>query len=102
MADYFLVTMARGRAWDYSRPRRSQDRWEEHAAFMDALVEDGLIVLGGPVGEGDGEEVLHVVNAENEATIRTRLAEDPWADDLLSVRSVQPWNVWLRAPGRPQ
>ncbi|MGZ8741092.1 MAG: YciI family protein [Gaiellaceae bacterium] len=98
MADYYLVKLARGAAWDHSRPRRNQARWDEHAAFMDALTAKGVVILGGPMGEGDGEDVLLVVNVENEAAIRARLADDPWANDLLTVKSVEPWSVWLRAP----
>ena len=97
MADYYLVKLARGPAWDHARARREQDGWEEHAAFMDALTEEGLIVLGGPVGDVDGEHTLHVVDIESEAAIRARLADDPWANDLLTIESVEPWWVWLRA-----
>lgn len=98
MADYYLVKLARGAAWDHSRPRRDQARWDEHAAFMDALVEEGAVILGGPVGEGDGEDVLLVADVESEAVIRARLGDDPWVDDLLTIKSVEPWSVWLRAP----
>ena len=100
MARYFLVARVRGPAWDYSRPRREQHGWGEHAAFMDALVEDGFVVLGGPVGEGDGEEALLVVDAESEADVRARLADDPWGEDMLATESVRPWSVWLGAPPR--
>jgi uncharacterized protein YciI len=98
VADYYLVTNARGPAWDYSRPRRKQDGWDEHAAFMDGLVADGFVVLGGPVGHGDGEATLIVVDADSEETVRARFAEDPWANHLLTVESVRPWSVWLRGP----
>jgi uncharacterized protein YciI len=64
---------------------------------MDALTEEGVIVLGGPVGDVDGEHTLHVVDIESEAAIRARLADDPWANDLLTIESVEPWWVWLRA-----
>jgi len=50
---YFAVFRERGSAWDASRPIRQQPRWDGHAAFMDALVDSGVIVLGGPLGEGD-------------------------------------------------
>ena len=99
MADYFLVTRARGRAWDWSRRRREQASWDEHAAFMDRLVDDGFVVLGGPVGDGDGERVLHVVRAGSEEEVRARLAEDPWGEDMLATVSIEPWSVWLRAEG---
>jgi uncharacterized protein YciI len=98
VADYFLVRRARGPAWDHSRLRREQPGWDEHAAFMDALAEEGIVVLGGPVGEGDGEDALLVVDLESEAAIRARLAGDPWSDDMLTIKSVEPWSVWLRTP----
>jgi uncharacterized protein YciI len=100
MADLYLVERAKGPAWDHSRGRREQARWDEHAAFMDALADEGFVLLGGPVGEGEGENVVLVIDAPDEATIHARLAEDPWPDDVLRTESVRPWSVWLRArPG---
>jgi uncharacterized protein YciI len=98
VADYYLVTEAKGPAWDHSKRRREQAGWDEHAAFMDALVEAGVVVLGGPLGEGDGEEVLLVAEVKSEAAIRARLADDPWMGDMLTIESVKPWSVWLRGP----
>ena len=100
MSDYYLVTLARGPAWDAARRRREQPGWDDHAAFMDALADGGFVVLGGPVGDVDGERVLLVVNAADEAAVRARLAEDPWADQVVRIERVEPWNVWLRAPDR--
>jgi uncharacterized protein YciI len=97
VADYFLVERAKGPAWDHSRPRREQQGWEEHAAFMDGLAEEGFIVLGGPIGEGDGENALLVVDAKDEAEVRARLANDPWPEELHATVSIQPWTVLLRA-----
>ena len=97
MTDYLLVRHVPGPAWDHSRPRREQAGWDEHAVFMDALAAEGVVVLGGPVGAGDGDYALLVVSAQDETAIRARLADDPWADTLLKVESVEPWSVWLRA-----
>jgi uncharacterized protein len=96
VAGYYLVERGKGPAWDHSRGRREQDGWDEHADFMDTLAEDGFVVLGGPMGEGDGENVLLVVEADGEATIHARLAEDPWPDELHTTVSVRPWSVLLR------
>jgi uncharacterized protein YciI len=98
VADYFLVERAKGPAWDHARRRREQDGWDAHAAFMDALAEEGVVVLGGPVGEGDGENALLIVDAKSEGVIRARLAEDPWTDDMVTIESVKPWSA---APGLP-
>lgn len=94
--NYYLVELAKGRRWDHSLGRREQAGWDEHAAFMDLLVEEGFVVLGGPVGEGDGENVLLVLDG-SEAEIRARLADDPWVDELLTIETVKLWSVWLRA-----
>ena len=67
---------------------------------MDGLTEEGLIVLGGPVGTGDGDYALLVLDAEDAGEVRARLSDDPWADGMLIVESVEPWSVWLR--GRPR
>jgi uncharacterized protein YciI len=73
---------------------REQDGWEEHARFMDGLVDSGFLLLGGPL-EGD-REVLHVVSASSENEIRHRLAEDPWtANGMLTTVSVERWTILL-------
>ena len=98
MGDYYLVERGKGPSWDHSRGRRDQAGWDEHAAFMDALVEDGFVILGGPVGEGDGETTMLVIDADSEETVRRRLGEDPWPEELLTIESIRPWSVWLRGP----
>lgn len=97
----FAVRLVHGPGWDASRPIREQDGWDEHAAFMDGLVDDGFVILGGPVGEGNPPaETLHAVEAADEEEIRARLARDPWARaGLLRVGSIEPWALWL--DGRP-
>jgi uncharacterized protein YciI len=61
---------------------------------MDALVDDGFILLGGPV-EGD-REVVHIVEAPSEEAIHERLAEDNWTQDgKLETVSVERWTVLL-------
>jgi uncharacterized protein YciI len=100
MADYFLVKRAHGPSWNTSRLRREQDGWPEHAAFMDELVAEGVVVLGGPVGDGDGHSALLVMEVKDEAEVRGRLANDPWGEDMLVTESIEPWSVFLRrTPG---
>jgi hypothetical protein len=36
-----------------------------------------------------GENALLIVDADSEADVRARLAEDPWADDMLTIESVR-------------
>lgn len=95
VSDCFLVERRDGPAYDRSRPRREQDGWAEHAAFMDGLAEEGFVVLGGPIGEGEGEGAMLVVRAPDEQAIRRRLAQDPWHETVLHAPSVRPWSVLL-------
>ena len=91
---YFAVTRRRGAAWDWSKPMEEQDEWAAHADYMDALVADGFIVLGGPLG--DLKRVLLVVQAESEEAVLERLAADPWVPmGLLEPESVEPWEIRL-------
>jgi uncharacterized protein YciI len=101
VADYFLVERAKGPAWDHSRPRREQAGWDAHAVFVDRLAEEGFVVLGGPIGAGDGDNALLIISAESEAAVRARLAEDPWTEEMLTIESVRPWSVWVRAGVQP-
>ena len=92
--ELYLVRVGRGGPWNWSREMREQELWTEHASFMNALVDDGFILLGGPV-EG-GREAFHVVDAASEEALRTRFAEDPWAlNEMLTVTSVERWTILL-------
>ena len=93
----FAVRLVHGPGWDASRPIRSQDGWDEHAAFMERLLADGTVILGGPLGDGaDGTEVLLVVEAADETELRARLGPDPWhVDGTLRIGRIQPWTLWL-------
>jgi hypothetical protein len=91
---YFAVREIRGGPWDFSRDLREQDGWEEHARFMDALVDDGFIVLGGPLA-GD-REILHAVCADSEAEVRERFAADNWIQDgHLTLGAIEAWTILL-------
>jgi hypothetical protein len=93
-AVFFAVRLERGGPWDWSRGLREQDGWEEHARFMDSLVEQGFIVLGGPLASERG--ILHAVSAPSEQVVRERLAEDSWAcAGMLTIRSIEPWTILL-------
>jgi len=90
----WVVRRRRGGLWDWSKTLREQEGWDEHAAFMDGLVEEGFIVLGGPL-EGD-REVLLAVDASSEEAVHERLAQDNWtANGMLRTVSVEGWTIFL-------
>jgi uncharacterized protein YciI len=89
-----VVYRERGGPWDWTRDLRQQVLWDEHARFMDELVESGFVVLGGPLA--DERRVLHIVSADSEAAVHARFAADPWtANGMLTTTSVEPWTVLL-------
>lgn len=95
---YLAVVRRRGPAWNHAVPMRAQALWAEHAAFMNALVSERVIVLGGPIGTG--EETLLIFDAPGEDAVRARLAADPWTTTaLLEIARVEPWTILL--DGRP-
>ncbi len=90
----FHVLLTRsGPQWDPARPLEEQTGWEAHAAFMDGLVDAGLIVLGGPLA--DEHRVVHAIEAESEEAVRSALARDPWSETHLRVEAVEPWTIRL-------
>lgn len=95
---FFAVRLERGGPWDWTRGLREQEGWDEHARFMDMLVDEGFIVLGGPL---DGEkETLHAISAPSEQVVRERLAEDNWArSGMLRIKSIEPWTILLDGRG---
>ena len=92
---YFVVTRVPGPAWDPARGMREQERWHDHAAFMDGLAEEGWIVLGGPLGKGS--RFMHVVAAASAEEVEARLDADPWTPmDMLRTAGSEPWEILLR------
>jgi uncharacterized protein YciI len=74
---------------------REQRLWKEHAEFMEALVAEGLVVLGGLIGSGG--DALLLIDAASEGAVRVRLAADPWTEaGFLQITRVEPWTIPAR------
>jgi uncharacterized protein YciI len=92
----FLVVLRQsGPEFDRSRPLEEQSGWEAHASFMDGLVDDGFLILGGPLTD-DGR-VAHAVEAESQDAVRAMLARDPWSETHLRIDTIEPWTIRLDA-----
>lgn len=70
-----------------------QAGWPAHASFMDALVDEGFVVLGGPLA--DEERVVLTVRAETADGVRAVLARDPWHETHLRVEAIDAWTIRL-------
>ena len=61
---------------------------------MDRLADEGFILAGGPLD--DGEHTLHMVEADDEQEVAVRMGADPWAArGLLRIGALQRWSLWL-------
>lgn len=90
---FFVVLRRAGPSYDPQQPVEAQSGWDEHAAFMDGLVDAGFVVLGGPLA--DEHRVVLAVEADSEATVRTTLGRDPWGGSHLVVDRVDAWTIRL-------
>ncbi len=89
----FAVFLTRGAASQAGRGLEEQDAWRPHPNFMNALVDEGFVLLGGPLDEPD---VLLIVRANSPQEIRDRLAADPWHRmNLLRITRIAPWTLRL-------
>jgi uncharacterized protein YciI len=89
---FHVLLRQSGPEFDPALPLDRQSGWNEHAAYMDSLVADGVIVLGGPLPDG---RVAHAMQAESEEHVRAIWARDPWHGSHLVLESVEPWEIRL-------
>ena len=90
----YLVYRKPGPAWVAGKGTREQPHWNEHAAFMDRLFEQGRIVLAGPYGK-DGRALV-VMKLRDAAEAEELFREDPWVkEDILLTDDVKDWAIFL-------
>ncbi len=94
MTPLFLVFRGPGPAWVPEKPTPQQRLWDDHAAFMDRLFDEGRIVLGGPYA--DYSRNLVIVEAPDAEQVRALFREDPWTEaGILGVAEVIEWTIFL-------
>ena len=90
---FFVVIRRTGPQWDPLRPLEEQTGWTEHADFMEGLLADGFVVLGGPLA--DEHRVVLAIEADSEEVVRKTLGRDPWSETHLVVDAVDAWTIRL-------
>jgi uncharacterized protein YciI len=94
MKKKFLAISSAGPNRDFSKGTREQAFWDEHATFIDRLVADGFILMGGPLVDEGGS--LLIFNAEDENEVREKLKNDPWTKHgILNLESVKRWEIFI-------
>jgi hypothetical protein len=100
MKNTFIAISSPGPNRDPSKPTREQPFWDEHASFIDQLVAEDFILMGGPlVDEGElPQGALLIVNAEDENEVREKLKDDPWFEKgILKLETVKRWQIFIDA-----
>ena len=94
MQDTFVILSTAGPHRDFSKDTREQPFWDEHAPFIDRLVTDGFILLGGPLVEEGG--ALLIVKARDEDEVREQMKNDPWYEHgILKLESIKRWQIFI-------
>ena len=94
----FAITREAGPTWTDGKGAFEQAAVNDHAAFMGGLADEGFVLFAGPLAgsEHDRIRVLLIAEAGSETEINRRLADDPWAQRLVTT-SVEPWNLFVGA-----
>ena len=96
MKNTFVVISSAGPNRDVSKDTREQPFWDEHAEFIDRLVAEGFILMGGPLVDEGG--ALLIVNGEDENEVREKVKNDPWRDQgILKLESIKRWQIFIDA-----
>ena len=94
MKNTFVVISTAGAHRDLSKGAREQGFWDVHAGFIDRLVDEGFILMGGALADEGG--ALLIVHAQDEAEVRERLTSDPWYENgILNLDSIKRWEIFI-------
>jgi uncharacterized protein YciI len=93
MRSWIVISHA-GPNRDLSKGAREQAFWNDHATFIDGLVDSGFIVLGGPLTAIGGG--LLGVRAESESDVRATMDSDPWyTNGILALERIYEWEIFI-------
>lgn len=97
---YYAITRNAGPAWTDGKGAFEQPGASDHAAFLNTLADEGLILFAGPLaGSEHGPiRVLLIADAPSEADISRRLADDPWElTQRIVTTTIESWNLLVGA-----
>jgi uncharacterized protein YciI len=88
-----VVRWRAGPEWTTGGPE-DQAGWDEHAEFIDGLIERGIFVMGGPYADNSGSHTLLEGVTADEA--RELVLQDPFvANGVFVLEDVRAWNVYV-------
>jgi uncharacterized protein YciI len=88
-----VVTFQAGPTWTSGGVREQPD-WDAHAEFVDALVANGTMVMGGPFADNSGSMI--VLEGVDAAEGRRLIADDPFIENgVFVLGEVREWDVFV-------
>jgi uncharacterized protein YciI len=89
-----IVRFRAGPTWEPGGPVREQPGWDAHAAFVDALVEQGTLVMGGPYSDNSGTMML--LEGVDAAEAERILADDPFIENrVFLLDEIREWTIFV-------
>ena len=98
MKNTYVTISSAGPNRDFSKGTREQPFWDEHVVFIDQLVDEDFILMGGPLVDEAGmpQGALLIVKAKDENEVREKLQNDPWyMRGILKLESVRRWEIFI-------
>jgi uncharacterized protein YciI len=88
-----MVRFRAGPTWTSGSVREQPD-WDAHAEFVDALIERGTFVMGGPFSDNSGSmSLLEGIDADEARRI---LEDDPFMKNgVFVLEEIREWNVFV-------
>jgi uncharacterized protein YciI len=88
-----MVRFRAGPTWTSGSVREQPD-WDAHAEFVDALIERGTFVMGGPFSDNSGSmSLLEGIEADEARRI---LEDDPFMKNgVFVLEEIREWNVFV-------
>jgi uncharacterized protein len=94
MKTTFVMINSAGPNRDPTKGTREQPFWDEHAEFIDRLVAERFIWMGGPLVEEGGSLLFFHAADENE--VREKMKDDPWLrQGILKTESIKRWEIFI-------
>jgi uncharacterized protein YciI len=88
-----MVRFRAGPTWTSGSVREQPD-WDAHAEFVDALIERGTFVMGGPFGDNSGSMSLLEGIDLDEA--RRLIEDDPFMKNgVFVLEEIREWDVFV-------
>jgi len=88
-----VVRFRAGPTWTSGSVREQRD-WDAHAEFVNALIERGTFVMGGPFSDNSGSmNLLEGIDADEARRI---LEDDPFMKNgVFVLEEIREWNVFV-------